>query len=91
VSKEVVARLREVIWSWDPYGVVEFRNEVPEEYDDFLESLVFALSRRASFDEFLADLEQMANARSMSDRPEGFRALAADLWDIWRGGPGRST
>lgn len=33
------------LWSWDPYGVSEDRNETPDEYDDWIDGLVKVVLR----------------------------------------------
>ncbi len=37
MSPELVAAVRDAVWRWDPYGVGDFRSEVPEKYDDVVD------------------------------------------------------
>lgn len=83
MTASLLSKVRDAIWQWDPYGVLDLRAEIPEEYDHLVDSAIRVLRRRGTQLDLANWVAQVADETGISgDSPA---ALAAKdlIWRAW--------
>lgn len=86
MGDEVQVRIRQALWTFDPYGIGDEIEEVPEEYDDLLDEVVEVLMRANDRRGLRAWVQLLASRFDLGASDAVVRdldILESSIWQAW--------
>lgn len=83
LTPELASAIREATWQWDPYGVADLRSEVPEEYDDVVDSVFRNLRTIGTTEGLEAWFGQFLDDVGIRSDPRTARDFVERVWRAW--------